>query len=208
MKPKKQRTVIIIGVTGSLGTGKTTVAKIFKGFGAVVFDADKMAHDTFKKDTPSYKKIVSSFGKCALDKFGRVSRPKLAGLIFGNKKALNKLCAIIHPEVIAKIKKSVKMISRYKRIPAVVIDAPLLIEAKLHKIVDYLIVVKTSRATQVKRTAKKTGLSARQIRLRIKNQMPLRKKIRMADFVIDNEGDKSKTRKIIKRIWNKISKEG
>ena len=124
-----------------------------------------------------------------------------------NKKSLNKLCNIVHPIVVDEIKESIKKISNSRDVPAVVIDAPLLIEAGLHNITDYLIVVKTSRSTQIKRAMKKTSLSTDEIIRRIKNQMPLRKKIQMADYVIDNEGSKSDAKKNIKKIWEEIKRE-
>jgi len=200
----KKREAVIIGITGSFGTGKTTVAKMFKALGATVLDADKLAHASFKKGTNPYKKIVNIFGRRILDRFGRIDRIKLAHLVFRNKKSLNKLCNIIHPVVVDKIMESIEKILRTKTAPAVVIDAPLLVEAGLHKVTDYLIVVKTSRPTQIKRVMKKTGLPASQIIKRIKNQIPLIKKIQMADYVINNEGDKRDTKKFVKEAWRKI----
>lgn len=195
---------IIIGITGGFGTGKTTVAKMFKALGALIIDADKMAHKTFKKETFSYQRIVDVFGRCILDRFGRIDKAKLAHLVFRNKKSLNKLCDIVHPIVVGKIKKSVKKISNFGSAPAVVIDAPLLIEAGLHNMTDYLIVVKTSRSLQIKRAMKKTGFAADQVIKRIRNQMPLCQKIKMADYVINNGGSKEDTEKRVKKIWKEI----
>lgn len=200
-----KRKTIIIGITGSFGTGKTTVAKMFKRLGAIALDADKMAHETYKKDTASYKKIIKAFGNRILDRSGEIDRAKVANLVFQNKRSLVKLCDIIHPVVVNKIKESIKRISKSKRASLIVIDAPLLIEAGLRNIVDYLMVVKTSQFTQIKRATRKTGLSANDILRRIKNQMPLNKKVRMADYVIDNEGSKSETKKIVKKIWEELS---
>ena len=117
---------------------------------------------------------------------------------------LDKLCSIIHPIVIDEISTAIKRTARSGKVTAVVIDAPLLIEAGLHKIADYLIVVKTSQATQVKRAIKKTGLGKTEILRRIRSQMALNKKIQMADYVVDNEGGKNKTKKIVKEIWREI----
>ena len=192
---------IVIGITGGLGTGKSTAAKIFKRLGAAVLDADKMAHEALEKDTASYKEVVKVFGKCILGGNGRIDRARLGDLAFRNKKALKRLCDIIHPIVVEKIKKSINMISKSGNTPAVVVDAPLLIEAGLHKITDYLIVVKTTRATQVKRAMKKTALSSGEITRRIRSQISLTEKIRMADYIIDNEGTKKDTEKTIKKIW-------
>lgn len=198
-----KRKKIIIGVTGGFGTGKTTVAKMFKALGAVVLDADKMAHKTFKKDTSSYERIVKVFGRDILDKSGKIDRAKLADLAFRNRSSLKKLCNIVHPAVIGRIKES---ISKVRRAPAIVIDAPLLIEAGLHKIVDYLVVVKTARSTQIKRVKKKTGLASDEIIRRIKNQMPLGKKAKMADYVINNEGGLDKTNRIVRTVWRKMNR--
>jgi len=200
---KKHKT-IIIGVTGGFGTGKSTIAGMFKTFGAEVLDADTIARKTLKKGTISYQRIARMFGSCILDKFGRIDRAKLAQIVFRNRKSLDKLCNIVHPVVIDKISKSIKKISNSRSVPAVVIDAPLLIEAGLHNIADYLIVAKTSQSTQIKRAMKKTGLSAGEIKYRIRNQMPLSKKIMMADFVIDNEGSKSDTQKTVKKMWEEL----
>jgi dephospho-CoA kinase len=204
MNTKREKT-IIIGVTGGLGTGKTTVAGILGTSGAKVLDADKIVHRNLKKGTVSYRKIVGIFGRRILSRSGGIDRGKLSHLVFKNKKSLNKLCSIVHPVVIDEINKSVKKILKSGRVPAVVIDAPLLIESGLHTITDYLIVVKTSRSTQIKRVVRKTGLTASEVVRRIKSQMPLNKKIEMADFVINNEGGKSNTRRIVKDIWKKIT---
>ena len=204
----KSNNTIIIGITGSFGTGKTTAAKVFKALGAVVLDADSMAHEALKKNTTSYKEVVKVFGRSILDGDGRINRAKLAGLAFHNKRNLRKLCDIIHPIVVKKIKRSVIAISNSGNVPAVVIDAPLLIEAGLHEITDYLIVVKTSRATQVKRAMKKTHLSSNEVMKRIRNQISLSKKVRMADYIIDNEGSKNSMKKTIKKIWEGIKSGG
>ena len=200
----KRKKAIIIGITGGIGTGKSTVAKAFRRFGARVLDADTMAHDALRKNTTSYKEIVKTFGRCILNGDGRINRVKLGDLAFRNKKVLKRLCDIVHPIVVMGIKKSVNMILKSGGAPAVVIDAPLLIEAGLHKVVDYLIVVKASRKTQIKRAMKKTSLPFNEIMKRIRSQMLLSKKVRMADYVIDNEGSKSDTERTIKKIWEGI----
>ena len=204
----KSNKTIIVGITGSLGTGKTTAAKVFKALGALVLDADSMAHEALKKNTTSYKQVVKVFGRSILDGDGRINRAKLAGLAFHNKRNLRKLCDITHPIVVKKIKRSVSAISNSGNVPAVVIDAPLLIEAGLHEITDYLIVVKTSRRTQVKRAMKKTRLSSNEVMKRIRNQISLSKKVRMADYIIDNEGSKNSMKKTIKKIWEGIKSGG
>ena len=197
----RQNKAIIIGITGGFGTGKTTAAKAFKALGASVLDADKIAHEALKKGTTSYKKVVKKFGRRILNPDGKINRAKLAGLAFCNKRSVKGLCDIVHPVVIKKIKKSIGLLSMSRDVPAVVIDAPLLIESGLHRVTDYLIVVKTSAVTQIARAIKKTRLSRKEAIKRIRSQMPLGRKLRMADYIIDNEGRKDKIKKAVKKIW-------
>jgi len=173
---------MIIGLTGSFGTGKTTVAKIFKRKGAKVIDADKIVHQFI---SPSKRK-------------------ELAKIVFKKKKYLELLCKVLHPLVIKKIKKEIKRLNPKRNI--IVIDAPLLIETGLHRIVDYLLVVKAKRKTQIERITKRMGLSKKDILRRIRFQMPLKRKIAMADFVIDNDGSLQDTKRQIDSIWEKLFK--
>ena len=198
------RKVTVIGVTGSFGTGKSTVAKFFKRKGVKVLDADKMAHEVLEERKTSYKKVLKEFGSLVLDNKKRIDRKKLGNLVFSDKRALEKLCGIIHPPVIKKIKDEIRQASRSKERSTIVIDAPLLIEAGLDKISDYVVVVKTSKKIQIKRVMKKTALSFTQASGRIKAEMPMKKKIRMADYIIDNEGSKGITKKKVKKIWEGI----
>ncbi|MDD5680546.1 MAG: dephospho-CoA kinase [Candidatus Omnitrophica bacterium] len=201
---KKAARPIIIGITGSFGTGKSTIAAMFKKLGARVFDADKIAHRLIRKDMQVYGKILKEFGRGVLAKSGAIDRTKLAAVVFCDRKPLDKLCGIIHPAVINDIKKAIEAVAKKGRTPAIVIDAPLLIEADMHKMVDVLIVVATGPEIQIERARKNTGLSVTGIRQRIKNQLPLKEKVRMADYVIDNEGSRKDVKKIVKKIWEEI----
>ncbi|MFA5147038.1 MAG: dephospho-CoA kinase [Candidatus Omnitrophota bacterium] len=190
-----------IGLTGSFGTGKTFAASVFRRLGADVIDADRIAHRALKKGSPAYKKTVRLFGKEILGRNGDIDRKRLAGIVFGNPGKLALLNRIVHPVVTSRIK---ERISAGKRIK--VIDAPLLIEARLTGLVDMLIVVKASRKAQIERCAKKFGMTETEITKRIRSQMPLQRKIEMADLVIDNSGTRSETRKQIMKLWRKVRK--
>lgn len=192
--PSKRK--IILGITGSFGSGKSTVARIFKSFGAQVIDADKIAHGCILFGTKTYKRIIRLFGKDILQKKGIINRRKLAEIVFNNKNLLKKLNNIIHPEVIRIIRSQIKL----SKARIVVLDAPLLIEAKLKGLVDKLIVVKINRVKQVKRIQGKTSLSSTDILKRVRSQIPLREKARLADFIIDNNGPIRETRKQVERI--------
>lgn len=192
---------MIVGVTGSLGTGKTTVARMLAAKGARVIDADKMAHRALAKGTDTYKKIVSSFGRSVLGRRGVVDRKGLAGIAFKDRRRLKQLIDIVHPFVIKEIKAIVR---RAGRKDVLAIDAPLLIEARLTDIVDKIIVVKTDRRTQLSRCLRKRGFKKEDAMARIRSQMPLSKKAGMADYVIDNSGALRETKKQIDKIWSQM----
>ena len=193
--------MLVVGLTGSFGTGVTFVASIFKSLGAEVIDADRIAHEVIKKGTAVYKRIIRHFGKNLLDVNGNIDRRTLSAIVFNDKDKLHKLNAIIHPEVIKEIKERAKK-ARHDKV--VIIDAPLLIEANLGRFVDKLIVVKSSTTKQIERSVKKFGLKSEEVLKRIKSQIPLERKIAMADFVIDNDRARSETKRQVIKIWREI----
>lgn len=192
----------VIGVTGSFGTGKTFVSSIFRNLGANVIDADKISRGTLKRGSAVYRKIIKTFGVGVLTR-GNIDRKKLAGIVFKSRGALDRLNKIIHPEVIRMIKGYIK---KARPDSLVVIDAPLLIEAKALGLVDKLVVVTASTETQIERAAKKFGLEKSEVVLRIKKQMPIKEKVRLADFVVDNDGPRAATREQVKEIWGRLWK--
>jgi dephospho-CoA kinase len=187
---------IIIGLTGSFASGKSTVAGMFRSFGAGIIDADKISHSLIKPKTPSYKKIIKAFGGDISKASGAIDRRKLGSIVFKDKSLLNKLNRILHPEVISIINKRIKE-SRKK---VVVVDAPLLIEAGLRKTVDKLIVVTITSKKQIERAKDKTGLSALEISRRIKSQISQNAKLSFANFIIDNSGTIKKTKEQAEQI--------
>ncbi len=206
MKDKKNKRPLIIGITGGVGTGKSTIAAMFGKFGALVIDADKITHDKMKKNKDMCRKIINEFGRNILADSGQIERRRLAAVVFKDRKALDKLCAIVHPAVIKHVNEYINKTAKKPGIPAVIIDAPLLIEAGMHTMLDALIVVRASVATQIERTRKKTGLCRAEIKRRMRNQIPLKKKLILADYIIDNEGTRRNTQKIVSKIWKEIGR--
>lgn len=191
----------VIGVTGSFGTGKTTVASMFKAKGAIVIDADRIARALTRKGTPEYKKIKSIFGVEILKRGGEIDRKKLAAIVFDKKEYLKKLNNIVHPGIIRKIRENIGKAGRDK---IVVIDAPLLVEAGLSGIADFLVVVKCPVREQIKRCVTKRRMNKKDVLKRIGSQIPMKKKVAIADFVIDNEVAKSYTKKQVEKVWRKV----
>jgi len=181
----------IIGITGSFGAGKTTVANMFRKLGAYLIDADRIAEELIRPKGVLNKKIIQ--------KFGTANPAKLAKIVFGNKVKLQALNGLIHPLVIKKI----KLLAQKTRKKVIIIDAPLLIEAGLDKYVDTLIVIKTNRKIQKQRCLKK-GFSKTDFQKRVKYQLPLKAKLKKADFIIDNSKTRRLTHQKVSQIWKEI----
>ncbi len=195
-RQKKQSKKIILGLTGSFGTGKTTVAKILAGYGAKIIDADQITHSLLNTRNRISDKVIKTFGQDILDKKGGIDRRKLGCLVFNDKRRLKKLNSIMHPEIVRKIKQKTKA----SKAKMVILDAPLLIEAGLRSMADKIIVVKANKRKQLERITKKHHLSKKDALARIKMQMPLQDKVSMADFVIDNNSTLKQTNKQITKL--------
>ena len=195
--------MLIVGLTGSLGTGKTTVASFFAGLGAKILDADEMSRQLTRRQGLCFKEVVRCFGKNIL-KDGSIDRKKLSAVVFNNPQQLKKLTRIIHPSVIRVIKKRLAVYKRNKSNSVVVVDAPLLIEAGLHRLADVLVVVKANRQKQIARVRKRLKIKHSEAVKRIQAQMPIREKMRLADAVIDNRGSLVQTKKQVEALWQKL----
>jgi len=201
MKKSSVSERLVIGVTGGFGTGKSTVANFFAGLGARCIDADEIVHRLLSSRGRIYKKIIAQFGRGVLAIDGSIDREKLGKMVFANQLLLNKLNALIHPEVIRIIRKRIDAV----KAGVLVLDAPLLIEAGLRPLVDVLVVVSLPRWLQIKRLQRKTNLSRSDIIKRMQAQLPLKNKISLAGYVIDNSGTRQKTKMQVVRIWKELT---
>lgn len=190
-----------VGITGNLASGKTTVAKMFQRQGAVVLDADRIAHQVIQKKSCGFQKIVRAFGYSILSLDGSISRKKLAEVAFKNKKNQKLLCSIIHPLVLAQIRHKLKELRKRKEKRVVVVDAALLIESGFYQEMDARIVVKATKTKQIARICQNQKLKISDAEKRLKFQLPLIKKIKYADYVIDNRGSLKQTENQVKNIW-------
>lgn len=176
--------MILVGLTGGVATGKSTVAKMFKQCGAVVIDADELAHNVVKPGKPAWCQIVKTFGKTVLNPDRTLNRRELGGIVFGSRTKLRQLEQIIHPRVAREQARLTRRAARIDPTAVVIYDVPLLFEAGIDKRVDKTVVVTADRKTQIARLKKRNGLSHAEAIRRIRSQMPLAKKIQRADYVL------------------------
>lgn len=198
MSPKKR---VVIGVTGNLGSGKSTVAKIFAGFGAKVFDADEIVKDVYRRYPNITKRIVTIFGKEVLDKDGRINKKTLSQKAFVNKNNCAKLNKVVHPQVIRIL---IKAISKLKGV--IIIDAALLIESGFYRFVDFIVLVKCPLGLELQRAAKNSRLSEAAIRRRLACQLSFKNKKRYADFIINNGGSIATLKAQVKKVYSEVAK--
>lgn len=177
--------MILVGLTGGVATGKSTVARLFRRYGAYVIDADALARQVVQPGRPAWREIVQIFGKGVLRADRTIDRKALARLVFGHPAKLRRLERIIHPRVAREQARLVRAIAEKDPKAVVVYDVPLLFEAGVDKHVDRIIVVTADQATQIARLRKRNGLSRTQALRRVKAQLPMVTKIRRADYVID-----------------------
>ena len=196
---------ILVGLTGSMGTGKTLAASIFKELGAHILDADLICRKLVELGQPALKEISEYFSDNILDKTRRLDRKKLAQVIFNDPYKKKILENILHPKVFAFEKEEYKKI--YKKNPnaLVIIDAALLIESGNYKNMDKVVVVNTDEKTQIERILARGLWRKHEIISRINNQMSNKEKTKYADFILENTSDKLQLRKQIEGLYAKLA---
>jgi dephospho-CoA kinase len=193
--------MILIGLTGGVATGKSTIAKMFKQCGAVVIDADELARDVVKPGKPAWRQIVKMFGKTVLNPDRTLNRHALGAIVFSRPGKRRRLERIIHPRVAREQQRLTRQAVRKNPKAVIIYDVPLLFEAGIDKRVDKTIVVTADRNTQIVRLKTRNGLSGADAIRRIRSQMPLSKKIRLADIVIDGTLPRQGTMKAIRTTY-------
>ena len=196
--------MILIGLTGGVATGKSTVAAMFRQCGAVVIDADALAHEVVRPGTPGWREIIRRFGRSILQADQTLNRQALGQIVFGNRAKLRQLEAIIHPRVAREQIRLTREAARKDRQAVVVYDVPLLFEAGIDKRVDKVVVVTADQRTQIARLKKRNGLSRPEALRRIRNQMPLAKKIRMADYILNGTKDQKSLARDVAKLYQSL----
>ena len=200
---------LIVGLTGGIACGKTTVARMLEEQGAYVIDVDNIGHEMLKRGSSAYDDLIETFGTEVLDENGDISREKLGRLVFQNPEMRERLNEIVHPRIIQISLERARRFARENPCGIVVLDAPLLFEVGMEREVDVTVVVTADERKQVERQLERWRRMGREpdereALARIRAQMPLERKIEMADFAIENDGSIEELREEVGRLWRKL----
>ena len=200
---------IIVGITGGIACGKTTVSELLADKGAIPINADEIGHQLLKSDSPVIDELVKLFGSEILDESGDVCRKKLGAIVFDDKSARERLNGILHPLIIQRSRSHAQQLVNDDPSCVVLLDAPLLIEAGAYDSVDIIVVVTASRETQMQRILERSQeqnrpLTETEAQTRIDSQMPLSEKVKYADVVIENEGSFEELQKQVDTLWDEL----
>jgi dephospho-CoA kinase len=193
-----------IGITGVIGSGKSTVGRLLQQCGARVINTDKLTHEVYKPGTAAWKEIVDTFGKRVLTQEGKIDRGVLGEIVFNDKSALSELNSITHPRVLRKV---MNLIEKYRRqnVPVVVIEVPLLIEAGWDKFVDNIWVVTASKSAVECRLKKQRGFCEADIVSRTNTRLSEAELIKHAKVIIRNDGNRQVLKNQVVEQWNKLT---
>ena len=195
--------MLLVGLTGGIGSGKSTVARLLEKRGAVVFDADLLAREAVEPGTPGHAAVMERFGADVLAPGGELDREALASIVFADPAARRDLEQIVHPEVRRLFAEGSEAYRDTDRV--VVFSAPLLVETGMHTAFEILVVVSATVATQIERLMRQRGMSEPSIRARIDAQAPLEDKAAAADVLVDNEGSLDELESQVEQLWNDLS---
>jgi dephospho-CoA kinase len=197
----------VIGLTGGIASGKSTVARMLRDLGAEVLDADQVARDVVAPGQPALDEIVRAFGREILDDSGALDRKKLGAIVFADPDKRRTLNGITHPRIGAATALKLQAL-RERGLPVAIYEAALIVENKMHLGLDGLIVTSVDEPTQLERTVKRDGLSADEAWARLRAQAPLADKLAAATWVVDTGGSLEETRARVRGLWDQIRSSG
>lgn len=186
---------MIVGLTGGIACGKSTVSRMLEARGGKIVDADRIAREVVLPGRPALQKIVEAFGPEMLMEDGTLHRKRLGSVVFRDEAKRRQLEAITHPEITKEMARRIEELKRTAPEPLIIVDVPLLLEGSPGKreMYEEIVVVYVPRETQLKRLMERDGLSEEEANQRIDAQLPIEQKRAMADVVIDNSGTLEET---------------
>jgi len=193
---------IIIGLTGPIGSGKTKVSQFLINEDVFVINADKVSHELLNTNLECHNKIVAIFSDKILNNKGKIDRKKLGKLAFNNSQNINKLTDIMFPYITNSILQMINLCDNCKKY--IILDAPTLIQSKLYKICDKIIVILSDKNTRIKRIIARDILTIEEVNSRIKNQLSDEEYCKYADYIIHNDKDQKYLQACIYNILHQI----
>lgn len=194
----------VIGLTGGIASGKSTVSAWLRQWGAYIVDADAISRETTKKGGQGYLAVKARFGQDMLRPDGELDRRKLGGIVFADESKRRELEGILHPIVIEETKREMEL-ARAQGCTVCVLDVPLLFESGMERLCDETWVVYVPRQEQLRRVMARDGLTEQQAQARIDSQMPLSEKLARADRAVDNSGSMERTREQLRALWEELA---
>ncbi|MFC2039522.1 dephospho-CoA kinase [Chloroflexota bacterium] len=195
--------MVVIGLTGGILTGKSTVSQILAERGAVIIDADKIGHKAYQTQTTVWWELVDAFGNGILKESGEIDRKKLAEIVFTDPEALARLNNIMHPRMHSTIREEIERLGN-EGVDLVVLEAAVLIEANWTDLVDEVWVTVAPEATAVARLQNRGGLTEEQARARISSQLSSEERARRADVIIDTNCELAEVRTKVEELWRRL----
>jgi len=193
--------MLVIGLTGGIGTGKSHVAGLLQSLGASVINADEVGHEAYTPDSESWREVVKTFGKEILQPSGGIDRQKLGAIVFSDAQQLEKLNAIMHPRM-AKMVADRIQVFRDQGVQTVVVEAALLFEAGWDSLVDEVWTTDSSVELVIERLQARNGMDEKEARRRIDSQMDRTERIERSNLVVDNSGDVATLEQTVNALWD------
>jgi dephospho-CoA kinase len=194
----------VIGITGGLACGKSTVARLLAQHGATLLSADDIAHEITAAGSAVAQEIARVFGPEVLDKAGKIDRKALGSLVFHDSEKRKQLESITHPAILRLLKERISSVVNERAGSLVIVEVPLLFEAGIESWFDCILVVAASEQIQLQRLRERNGLTEEEARARIESQMPLNEKVARGDFVLWNVGGLDDLSAQIDLLWFKL----
>jgi len=201
------RKFLLVGLTGGIATGKSTVSALLRQFGCEIIDADLLAREVVEPGQPAWTTIVAEFGQDVLTGDGTLDRKKLGAIVFADPERRRRLEAITHPAIRERFQARLDELAEKGFTGIVIFDAAVMIESGNYKNMDRLVVVVTDEPTQMSRLQGRDGTDDAEGRRKIASQMPLSEKAKLADYVIDNSGDRHATAEQVGRVFAALTSE-
>jgi len=194
------RPFLLVGLTGGIATGKSTVSAMFRGLGCVIIDADLLAREVVEPGEPAYVDIVAEFGPDVVQPDGILDRKRLGAIVFADPARRRRLEGVTHPRIRERFERRLQELTEQGFAGLVIFDAPVMIESGNDKNMDRLVVVTTDEATQRARLRARDHADELEAERKMASQMPVAEKARLADYVIDNSGGYAATAAQVKRV--------